>query len=542
MRRDTSGFLIDLATLVIRTDTERRHGTRDTGHRADSGHEAFAMSQGPLSTAASSKTSFDLEPNPFEQSFASKDGQSSTVGGGSGEKPPTIGGLGTSPQILTPGGRKLPPLVLSPNVPSSWGSTQYVRTGLTPNDSNIRTGLTPGGQSFPHSLQNMSLPGVATPGSLGFPGGLTPGLSSFLASSTKDFDQQLQADDRSVRTDTTDANASTNTNASANTNTTADIAASTSTMQTATADAVTKQNALGANGDDSVILNDAKPKGKRGRKRTGKAKQVEAEERKAKKPKSESEGENNGINNDNSNGNDEDATEEQKRKSFLERNRMAASKCRKRKKEQIIKMENDLNFYLNEYNNLTSALDQLRQQSLLLHQSIVEGKQTSALSPIVDTILQTINGTNYIARLRGDNPSHIVPTVQPINPNLVQQNQQQQNQQQQQQQQRQQQQRQQQQQLAASVPIAPPVTTVTVPGGPIQTSPQVGAQVVQGPQLTVDGQLRQQITTNGVNIAPPEILPVQIQGQAVVPPQVVVVSGNGKVTQLENMNQWAPAQ
>ncbi|CEP23941.1 hypothetical protein BN1211_4642 [Cyberlindnera jadinii] len=485
------------------------------------------MSQGPLSTAASSKTSFDLEPNPFEQSFASKDGQSSTAGG-SGEKPPTIGGLGTSPQILTPGGRKLPPLVLSPNVPSSWGNTQYVRTGLTPNDSNIRTGLTPGGQSFPHSLQNMSLPGVATPGSLGFPGGLTPGLSSFLASSTKDFDQQLQADDRSVRTDTTDANASTNTNASANTNTTADIAASTSTMQAATADAVTKQNALRANGDDSVILNDAKPKGKRGRKRTGKAKQVEAEERKAKKPKSESEGENNGINNDNSNGNDEDATEEQKRKSFLERNRMAASKCRKRKKEQIIKMENDLNFYLNEYNNLTSALDQLRQQSLLLHQSIVEGKQASALSPIVDTILQTINGTNYIARLRGDNPSHIVPTVQPIKSEFATTTQQQQ--------------QQQQQQLAASVPIAPPVTTVTVPGGPIQTSPQVGAQVVQGPQLTVDGQLRQQITTNGVNIAPPEILPVQIQGQAVVPPQVVVVSGNGKVTQLENMNQWAPAQ
>jgi ATF/CREB family transcription factor len=332
-----------------------------------------------MSTAASSKTSFDLEPNPFEQSFAPKDSAKSVAGTGIGNA--------TSPQILTPGGRKLPPLVLSPNVPTGWGAAQFPRTGLTPNDSSIRTGLTPGGQSFPHSLNNITMTGMGTPGSLGFTA-FTPGLSSLLGTNTKEFDQQAQSNPT--------------------VNPTIPVVAPAPVVQEQALSS--KQAAV----EQSAVKDERQTKPKKSRKRAAtKKSEIEPEpKKKAKEVPSEEPKD------------EENMTEEEKRRNFLERNRVAASKCRQRKKQQIVKMENDLNFYLNEYNNLTAAVDQLKEQSLLLRQLVSQNKTPAELLPQVDTLLGTINRTNYIARLRGDNPSSIIPTVQPINPTLVQQNQQ----------------------------------------------------------------------------------------------------------------------
>lgn len=48
--------------------------------------------------------------------------------------------------------------------------------------------------------------------------------------------------------------------------------------------------------------------------------------------------------------------QERKRKEFLERNRVAASKFRKRKKEYIKRIEDDISFYENEYNEMSGVL------------------------------------------------------------------------------------------------------------------------------------------------------------------------------------------
>ncbi|CAI4035946.1 hypothetical protein SMKI_14G1560 [Saccharomyces mikatae IFO 1815] len=56
---------------------------------------------------------------------------------------------------------------------------------------------------------------------------------------------------------------------------------------------------------------------------------------------------------------DETEEQERKRKEFLERNRVAASKFRKRKKEYIKKIESDLQFYESEYDDLTKAVGKL---------------------------------------------------------------------------------------------------------------------------------------------------------------------------------------
>ena len=133
----------------------------------------------PSLANAKSVSSFDLELNPFEQSFAST------------KKPPAVGSLAGTPgnrtamfdnhryssslqqaHMLSPGGSKrLPPLLLSPtNMVTSnsqnTGATPllkqeqiqtpgfFIGTGLTPNEISLRTGLTPlgGAVSSTHSF------------------------------------------------------------------------------------------------------------------------------------------------------------------------------------------------------------------------------------------------------------------------------------------------------------------------------------------------------------------------------------------------------
>lgn len=407
----------------------------------------------------SSKTSFDLEPNPFEQSFATKDHPNNN-------RVPNISA--SSPQILTPGGRKLPPLVLSPNVQSSWNSTNFGRTGLTPNESGLRTGLTPGGPGI-HSLNGISLPGLNTPGSLGF-SAFTPGLSSLLGGNgttdqnsnhlaipnqqqqtTQPQPQAPQTQQPSTQPPVAAAQQQQqlNQNFASQPNSAAQSLhqSPVQNFQTIPQPASVPQASVPAPaapqthptipqaGSESTISKtsaDTSPKApeppKRGRKKgsTNKVTKPKVEEPKRKKakvdatkPTSTTPEVKDEVDEDNAA--TENMTESEKRKHFLERNRVAASKCRQRKKQLMVKMETDLNFYLNEYNNLTATVDQLKDQSIALKTYLLNNKggANNDIIHSVDNLLTIINNTNYMSRLRGNAPSDIIPTVQAINPALV---------------------------------------------------------------------------------------------------------------------------
>lgn len=384
------------------------------------------------------KTSLDLEQNPFEQSFAPNSVSNKQS-------------LATSPP-LTPGGRKLPPLTISPNVPSSWNHAGLPRSGLTPNESGLRSGLTPGG-TYPGALNNIAIHGINTPGSLAF--NLTPSLSSLLAGKNE-FDQNFQTANRSLNDDN---------------GSNLQIAAISEPDQSKE---VIKPDpeSNGADNSSSSFSNDEvlttgnespqrqnqeiiNSTGKRGRKKSiGSNSKRPSNEPLSKKPKtyldtSSSNGKkakpkdlsrsiadddeeeemessntstsyNTNNSNNNSTNNNDEMTDEEKRKQFLERNRVAASKCRQRKKQQLVKMENDLNFYLNEYNNLTDSIEQLKEQALLLRQAVVHQDLIKPeIVNSIEAICHIINSTHYISRKRGDTTSTLVPTVYPINPMLL---------------------------------------------------------------------------------------------------------------------------
>lgn len=300
------------------------------------------------------KSSFDLEHNPFEQSFASKDVSKQNSNNTTAQS--SQSGTGTTPQVYTPGGRKLPPLVLSPNAPSTWSTSAFPRTGLTPNESSLRSGLTPGNDAASFA-QGLSLKGL-TPGGLGFTG-FTPGLSSLLGTTPETNDSNENNDN-----------------------------------------------------NNEIIPPLVKQPSKRGRKKGSIVKKDDAKKRRKDTAKKE-----NIID-------ESDLPEDERRKNFLERNRVAASKCRQRKKQQQQKMEQDLNFYLNEYNDLTSTIDQLKEQSNVLRALLIENKiSNNNILNTVDNISSILDNTNYASRLRGDaNSNTIIPTVQPINPVFVNQN------------------------------------------------------------------------------------------------------------------------
>lgn len=84
---------------------------------------------------------------------------------------------------------------------------------------------------------------------------------------------------------------------------------------------------------------------------------------------------------------DED-DQERKRKEFLERNRVAASKFRKRKKEYVKRVEMDLKFYESEYDDMSHALDKLC--------GIVHGSPNPATSTSLVSILESAVSKNDV--------------------------------------------------------------------------------------------------------------------------------------------------
>lgn len=123
---------------------------------------------------------FAAEPNPFEQSFAS------TSGNGTDTSKPALPSV---VEMITPGGTNQfdhfnfaeslrngplsPNLLAGPQGPLPFDIATF-RTGLTPNESNIRTGLTPG--------NNNNYPLLPTPGTAALLGAYTPNTTAAIAS------------------------------------------------------------------------------------------------------------------------------------------------------------------------------------------------------------------------------------------------------------------------------------------------------------------------------------------------------------------------
>ena len=351
-----------------------------------SGVSATATASSSGAPAGAPATSLNLEPNPFEQSFAAtKKAQgpgpgpvpgpntlpmgmslpmslpmrapsslASVLPGGTanGATRGTTNGRGSisaspsttsllyppqrpvihSPPMLTPGGsRRLPPLpspggtvppgAVPQGTAGSPGFLAYLpRTGLMPNESSIRSGLTPGalgggagypllpglggsvfqgsGVHLPGGLQGSAVPAGVPPH-----GGVAAGVPL-----KKEGSGDAGAPKKARRTGK---------------------AAATSAATAATSPAVTVKTESPSGTGTATTTATAS--------HSASTASDEAAEDAALTP----------------------AEKESKRKEFLERNRVAASKFRKRKKEYIKRLEEDVRFYEEEYADMAGLLLQL---------------------------------------------------------------------------------------------------------------------------------------------------------------------------------------
>lgn len=234
------------------------------------------------------------------------------------------------------------------------------KTGLTPNESLIRTGLTPGGNLMTQfggmtSLEN---------------GQMTPGLMSILAASNELTQQQQQGQGQAQQ--------------------------QTQPGQQPQVQQQSMPLTMPINlPEEKVPISKNIPNGVRPQRLTRKRSQLlqsvtpEPGERPAKKKatakktgvatagttaiavngkkKVETKKRKNGAN------------EQEKRQSFLERNRLAASKCRERKKHMIEKMKTDLKDYKEENEDLRHQVDQLRDYAMTLRSVIFSHKHCEGL-------------------------------------------------------------------------------------------------------------------------------------------------------------------
>ncbi|KAG7901449.1 hypothetical protein KL935_002515 [Ogataea polymorpha] len=350
--------------------------------------EAKASSVGSPTSNGSGSTSgrktLDLEPNPFEQSFAGPTEQGSLAKPKQANRKDPKLHTSTSPPVLTPGGTRrtttsnmLPPLpgIMSPGAPSipgtpgMWSSmfqgpsqqmlpfaypvgpsattgsngapptssqqqqmyNQIIanakRTGLTPNESSLRTGLTPGSNN---SLANHNYNMLMSSGPF------TPGGLSFLNMPPVKTEDKHEPHEPASHS---------------------------------------------APSAPAPETGEPKPK-----------KQKTKKTKESTEPTSE-------------NGSKNDSHDEEKRKSFLERNRIAASKCRQRKKQMVQKMQQELNFYSAQYDTLTQQVAALQDQVKTLHSILYSHKDCPTLTEQMGGVENTNNVLGVFA------PVHMVPAV-----------------------------------------------------------------------------------------------------------------------------------
>jgi ATF/CREB family transcription factor len=119
------------------------------------------------------------------------------------------------------------------------------------------------------------------------------------------------------------------------------------------------------------------------------------------------------------NANGKKMTEEEKRKNFLERNRVAALKCRQRKKQWLQNLQSKVEMYSTENDSLSMQISQLREEVvnlktlLLAHKDCPVSQQQGlslAMQQIVEGYSQPMNPYN----LAPSNMQHQVMAGQPI--------------------------------------------------------------------------------------------------------------------------------
>lgn len=291
-----------------------------------------------------------------------------------------------TPPLFTPGGRRLPPIQLSPGgalgspgTPGNlWNSllsatntqpnengqvqanyAQFAhmmrKSGLTPNELNLRSGFTPNAVNHAGFIFNQ---GPATPGVLAH-GQITPGLSSLLG---------LHPNNHPVEEPFPVPNAP---------------------AQEVPPPAVEEVVEHGEDEDDEHTVKE-EPEEEIASK-SGTVSESDRSTKKARKSKDSDRPRKLRV-----------ATEDDKRQQFLERNRVAASKCRQRKKQLFRKMEDELSFYSTGYRELSAQVTQLRDQLLVMREVVLGHKNCPVLLNSVGGFqqLQNIIGqADYVAQV-----------------------------------------------------------------------------------------------------------------------------------------------
>ncbi|QEO20935.1 hypothetical_protein [Candidozyma auris] len=345
---------------------------------------------------------------------------------------------GLTPPIFTPGGRRLPPIHLSPNATmgtpdtpggsSLWssllsatngqghdGSTQaqnsnYAqfanmmrKSGLTPNESNLRSGLTPG---VGHQTFNFGhIPGL-TPGGLSN-GQMTPGLSSFLGLSHHQPTQgdavqgapggHSQAQPLQQRPQFPAPQSQQNRVQPPP----PQISAAPAEDHTFAIPTEPVKPVPAVKQEEDPVAKEGPP-AKKSKTTASKSKKEKKKDTETKKKAA----------------NAQTNEEEEKRKNFLERNRVAASKCRQRKKQMVQKMEEELAFYSSGYRELSAQVTQLREQLLTLRGVVTSLKNSPVLINAVGGYQQLQNilsQTDYIAQAAANSQPnfHSMPSTIP---------------------------------------------------------------------------------------------------------------------------------
>ncbi|KAK9464071.1 Aft1 HRA domain-containing protein [Lipomyces oligophaga] len=393
--------------------------------------QASSLAEGPGFQAAAPKSNLDLEPNPFEQSFASKKGASAASSVPTGAVPisagqklllPPVASIASPSSLLSTGtsqtniwglnslrsGPLSPAMLQGPQTSNTLAFVDsHLRTGLTPNESGIRTGLTPGGSGsiFPApSPTTAAIFGYvpSTPSGLQF--GTTPQpLDAITAPNTLVNGVQTSDSIPTSAPSVVPATGAANFKARAAVvggkepfSDSASVAAnglfllSQGQQQQATADAQEQQKkataaaaapAKASETKTSETRAGEKRKQANGR-RNGRRNEDTNHSTASKRSKLDHTAAMNGnggeesdsslspLKNDITEGDDgpdtRKMTDEEKRKNFLERNRVAALKCRQRKKKWLADLQARVEFYSKQNEDLSGQVTQLREQVIQL--------------------------------------------------------------------------------------------------------------------------------------------------------------------------------
>lgn len=95
-----------------------------------------------------------------------------------------------------------------------------------------------------------------------------------------------------------------------------------------------------------------------------------------------------------SGGNRKKQSDEEKRKSFLERNRVAALKCRQRKKQWLENLQARVEYYSSENENLNAQVSNLREQILSLKSILMQHKDCPIGGGMSQEVFATLLNTN----------------------------------------------------------------------------------------------------------------------------------------------------